>query len=151
MPRALFLAAPCEGAPFCQVVPTDPVLPAGLKAVVLGFGEDFRVGIAMPRRVSAALASLPAADRDFVVMASDGHGWPLLVAHHGAPSDGVDVADRYGSWKLSDALFACAFDGEWCDHALGNTPDQRFMGTWSDGVPVGELQVIDDSNHPASD
>jgi hypothetical protein len=28
--------------------------------------------------------------------------------------------------------------------ALGNTPEQRFMGTWSDGVPVTEAVVTDD-------
>ena len=38
----------------------------------------------------------------------------------------------------------CAFDGEWCEYALGNTPEQRFMGTWSDGVPVAEPLVTDD-------
>jgi acetyl esterase/lipase len=145
IPRALFLTGPCEGKPACQDVPASPTLPPGLKAMVLAFGEDFRVGIDMPRRVANALASLPAADRDFVVMASDGHGQPPLVAHHGAPFDGVDAVDRYGIWKLSDALIACAFTGEWCDYALGNTAEQRFMGTWSDGVPVAELWVTDDS------
>ena len=28
------------------------------------------------------------------------------------------------------------------EYALGNTPQQRFMGVWSDGVPVKELKVI---------
>jgi hypothetical protein len=144
VPRALFLVAPCEGAPSCQIVPTDPVLPPGLRAIVFAFGEDFRIGVDMPRRVFGALASLPEADRDFVVMASDGHGVPPLVAHHGAPWDGVDAADRDGIWKLADALFACAFGGSWCEYALGNTAAQRFMGVWSDGTPVAELQVTDD-------
>jgi hypothetical protein len=27
------------------------------------------------------------------------------------------------------------------EYALGNTPPQRFMGKWSDGTPVKELQV----------
>ena len=51
----------------------------------------------------------------------------------------------FGAWKLSDALFACAFEGTWCEFALGNTPGQRYMGTWSDGVPVAELQVFDNT------
>ena len=29
------------------------------------------------------------------------------------------------------------------EFALGNTPQQRFMGLWSDGRPVQELVVID--------
>jgi hypothetical protein len=127
------------------------VLPAGLKAVVLAFGEDFRVGVDMPRRVWNALASLPEADRDFVVMPGDGHGMPPVFALHDAPFNNVDAADWYGIWKLSDALLACAFAGEWCDYALGDTPEQRFMGTWSDGVPVAELQVMDDPNPSPSD
>jgi hypothetical protein len=56
----------------------------------------------------------------------------------------LDALDWYGTWKLTDALLACVFAGAWCEHAFGNTPEQRFMGTWSDGVPVTELQVTDD-------
>lgn len=69
--------------------------------------------------------------------------FPPPPAGHETPVDGVDAADRYGIWKLSEALFACAFEGTWCDHALGNTPEQRFMGTWSDGVAVAQLTVVD--------
>jgi hypothetical protein len=42
------------------------------------------------------------------------------------------------------SLMGCAFDGEWCEYALGNTSEQRFMGTLSDGVPVAEALVTDD-------
>ena len=56
----------------------------------------------------------------------------------------LDALDWYGTWKLLDALMACSFDGTWCEYALGNTPEQRFMGVWSDGVPVIELNVTDD-------
>jgi hypothetical protein len=38
----------------------------------------------------------------------------------------------------------CAFDATWCEFALGNTPEQRFLGTWSDGVLVTEAIVTDD-------
>jgi acetyl esterase/lipase len=152
VPDALFVMAPCfdgsaqlgaSAGSTCQVVPPDAVLPQGLKAVELTFGEDFRVGRDMPMQVWGTLAALPAADRDFVVMSSDGHGMPPVMARHETPVDAVDAADWYGIWKLSDALFACTFEGEWCEFALGNTAGQRFMGTWSDGVPVVEMQVID--------
>jgi hypothetical protein len=159
VPRALFVTAPCEGSSLsvgatpgltCQALPEDLTLPSGLKAIVLAFGEDFRVGLDMPRRVWATLASLPAADRDFVMMASDGHGMPPMLARHDAPWNDVDAVDWYGIWKLSDALFACAFDGMWCDYALGDTPEQRYMGVWSDGVPVAELEVTADPRAPAT-
>ena len=152
VPKALFVMAPCvDGAlqigaspgSTCQPLPSQPTFPAGLKALVLAFGQDFRVGIDMPRQVWGALGSLPAADHDFVVMASDGHGLPPVLAQHETPTFDPDAAAWYGIWKLSDALFACALDGKWCDAALGDTPAQRFMGIWSDGVPIVELQVTD--------
>ncbi len=54
---------------------------------------------------------------------------------------GVDALDYYGLWKPFDGLCDAAFSGKNREYALGNTPEQRFMGKWSDGVPVKELQV----------
>ena len=56
---------------------------------------------------------------------------------------GVDALDFYGLWKLFDALCDAAFSGRNRQYALGNTPQQRFMGKWSDGTPVKELNVTD--------
>jgi len=55
----------------------------------------------------------------------------------------VNALDYYGTWKLFDALCDAAFYGKNREYALGNTKEQRFMGTWSDGVPVKELKVTD--------
>jgi hypothetical protein len=55
----------------------------------------------------------------------------------------VNALDYYGPWKLFDGLTDAAFFGKNREYALGNTPQQRFMGTWSDGVPVKELIVKD--------
>ena len=55
----------------------------------------------------------------------------------------VNALDYYGTWKLFDALCDAAFYGKNREYALGNTKEQRFMGTWSDGVPVKELKVSD--------
>jgi pimeloyl-ACP methyl ester carboxylesterase len=55
----------------------------------------------------------------------------------------LDALDFYGTWKLFDALTDAAFYGTNRNYALGNTPEQRFMGTWSDGVPVKPLIVTD--------
>jgi pimeloyl-ACP methyl ester carboxylesterase len=57
----------------------------------------------------------------------------------------VDALDYYGIWKLFDGLTDAAFYGKNRNYALGNTPEQRFMGVWSDGVPVKELKVTE---HP---
>ena len=55
----------------------------------------------------------------------------------------VNALDYYGTWKLFDGLTDAAFYGKNREYALGNTPQQRFMGVWSDGVPVKELVVTD--------
>jgi acetyl esterase/lipase len=57
----------------------------------------------------------------------------------------VDALDFYGTWKLLDGLTDAAFFGTHRNYALGDTPEQRYMGAWSDGVPVRELLVTD---HP---
>lgn len=55
----------------------------------------------------------------------------------------VNALDFYGTWKLFDALCDAAFYNKNREYALGNTPQQRFMGLWSDGKPVKELIVTD--------
>jgi hypothetical protein len=55
----------------------------------------------------------------------------------------VDALNYYGYWKLLDGLLDAAFRGTNRAYALGNTPEQRFMGRWSDGTPVAELVVGD--------
>ena len=55
----------------------------------------------------------------------------------------VNAMDFYGTWKLFDALSDAAFYNKNREYALGNTPQQRFMGRWSDGTPVKELKVTD--------
>lgn len=53
----------------------------------------------------------------------------------------VDALDYFGTWKLLDGLVDAVFRGVHREYALGNTPQQRFMGVWSDGVPVRQLHV----------
>jgi pimeloyl-ACP methyl ester carboxylesterase len=55
----------------------------------------------------------------------------------------INALDYYGTWKLFDALCDAAFNNKNREYALGNTPQQRFMGRWSDGTPVKELKVTD--------
>jgi hypothetical protein len=90
---------------------------------------------------------LPAASKDYVLVRSDEHGTPPLVADHFLPLSGsgypADALDFYGPWKLLDGLQECATARRACRSALGGTAEQRFMGRWSDGVPVTPLQVTD--------
>jgi len=53
----------------------------------------------------------------------------------------VDALDFYGFWKLGDALLGAVFEQKDIDYGFGDTPQQRFMGTLSDGTPVVPLVV----------
>ncbi|MBI2837533.1 MAG: alpha/beta hydrolase fold domain-containing protein [Acidobacteria bacterium] len=53
----------------------------------------------------------------------------------------VNGLDFYGYWKLFDGLCAAAFGGPEGRKYFGGTPEQKYMGKWSDGVPVKELIV----------
>jgi hypothetical protein len=97
---------------------------------------------------------VPLEQRDFITIVPDTHQDSPLSPDHGLPATTLwgplDAYDWYGTWKWLDALMTCSFDGQDCQVALGNTPEQRFLGTWSDGVPVTEPQVTDDPELPAS-
>jgi acetyl esterase/lipase len=104
------------------------------------------------RRIWAALTSVPDELRTFVRVKSDFRGAPSLIANHQLPATGdygvLNALDWYGTWKLGDALLSCTFAGQDCEYAFGNTPEQRFMGYWSDGQPVDEIEVIEDPGPP---
>lgn len=150
VPNALFVTAPCDEVVIdgCFRLPARIALPAGIKIVFLVYADDDTVGIDPARRIWARLSPGSASDRAFVILHSDRHGSPMISAGHLAPATrdqfGEDAVDYYAVWKLSDALFACASSGEWCAYAFGDTPEQRFMGVWSDGVPVTGLETTGD-------
>jgi pimeloyl-ACP methyl ester carboxylesterase len=131
------------------------MVPATTRVLVVTDADDSDPsGGGAVERIWGGLSAVPLEQRDLVTLVSDTHGIPWLLATHEQveayssvdATAGTDVAnalDWYGTWKWLDALMACAFDGEWCEHALGDTPEQRFMGEWSDGVPVAEAEVTD--------
>jgi len=110
--------------------------------------DDKAAGRAVCDIIWDRTSQIPAANRDYVVMYSDPYGEPDLDADHRAPAGGpngeeVDALDWYGFWKDFDALRDCAFYGTNCAYGVGDTPEHRFMGFWSDGTPVRELQITD--------
>ena len=52
-----------------------------------------------------------------------------------------DAYDYYFCWKQFDALRSAAFDGTDEQYALGDTPEHRFNGVWSDSIRVRELKI----------
>lgn len=150
-----------QGLPFpCAVMPVQPFInpntmmedfhsmPSTTLLLVV-VGEDDRVvGNASGKTIFITADQIPLDRKDFVIQRTDRHGEPALVANHMAPlcmsgSSNVDAMDYYSTWKLFDALTDYAFSGIDKEYCLGNTPEQRFMGYWSDDVPVKELCVTD--------
>lgn len=159
VPKAFFAMGPCEGR-FCHDVPEIASLPDGLKAIVMSFDIDDVPGVEWPQRLFEPLTMLPESDRNYIELRSDDHGWPALLATHYAARDSsvdIDLLSGYyetlsqpdalatwGVWKVSSALFDCAFSGTNCEYALGSSDELTSMGTWSDGVPVRPLTASTD-------
>lgn len=144
-PRAVFAVQPrLEDQASLRVLAG---IPASSLVLVLASDRDDRVGQDGPKALWAGLGRLPAANRDYVLVRSDEHGTPPLVADHFLSLSGSgnppDALDFYGPWKLLDGLQDCATRRQDCRVALGGAAQQRFMGRWSDGVPVTPLQVTD--------
>jgi dienelactone hydrolase len=123
-------------------------IPASTLLLVIVGENDTIAGNSSGKMIFYTADQIPLDHRDFIIQRTDRHGSPPLVADHLAPvcipdSSLVDAMDFYSTWKLFDALTDYAFYGIEHDYCLGNTLEQRFMGYWSDGVPVKELVVTD--------
>ncbi len=154
VPRAIMAVEPggCRGCGESEAglpLAKLELIPAETMALVVVGSDDTVVGESGALAIWDAIPQVPLDRRDYVEIASDARGNPALLADHFQPSTDdmggeVDGLDWYGTWKLFDALTACSFTGELCDTAFGNTPEQRFMGIWSDGMAVTPLRVTDD-------
>jgi hypothetical protein len=153
--NALMLAMPaCVGClnpinDLTAISPTTDIL-------VIVAEEDQVGGDVMARQIWVKLDRIPLDRRDYITILSDSHGKPSLIADHELPATApfagaagtLDALDWYGLWRPFDALVACSRTGQECVTALGDTPEQRFMGRWSDGAPVTELRVTDSPKTP---
>lgn len=135
------------------------ISPETLLLLVIAADDD-QAGDREARNIFLNSTRVPDRNKNLVVVLSDDHGKPALIANHaspGAPSPGyvdtprafrkvrrltVDALNFYGYWKVFDALTDAAFYETNWEFVLGNAPQLRFMGQWSDGTPVKELQVL---------
>lgn len=123
-------------------------IPASTLLLVIVGENDTIVGNFSGKTIFTTADQIPLDRKDYIIQRTDRHGEPALVADHGAPlcipeSSTVNAMDYYSTWKLFDALTDYAFYGIEQNYCLGNTTEQRFMGYWSDAVPVKELIVTD--------
>ena len=123
-------------------------IPSSVLLLVVTGDNDTIVGNESGKLIFTSSDQIPADRKDFIIQQTDEHGSPSLVANHFAPlcipdDMWVNALDYYSTWKLFDALTDYAFYGKNKEYCLGNTPEQRFMGYWSDGTPVRELVITD--------
>jgi len=174
-PRAVMCVQPGKswGRIKAAIVPVSDLgkVPRETLLLALAGDRDTICGDRDAKRIYNETKQVPAENKDYVLMVSDEHGGPALVADHFAPiaisraydsgerppdarqgmffvksrtgGETLNALDYYGTWKLLDALCEAAFEGKNRDAALGNTDAQRDMGEWSDGAAVKELSVTD--------
>jgi dienelactone hydrolase len=144
-----------------DAMPTDRLreIPADvLMLLVIGDNDQF----AKTRQTKPIWdATAHVKNRRYVVLQSDAHGTPPLIADHAAPlspregygepitraqarrrgmveaitgmrEGEIDALDYYGFWRLFDLLTDAAFAGQSIDAVVA----QAGMGVWSDGAPV---------------
>ena len=157
--RALMAVQPgdvrCDsglGAFFPSLMEDHHTIPKGTLMLVVATEDDNIVGQTTARRIFRDTTQVPDRDKDYILLHADRHGRPSLLAHHlmawcYIDQQGNVVADAYdfALWRWFDALTDAAFnEGEHRAIALGNTPEQRDLGSWSDGTAVRAPTVTDE-------
>ena len=141
-PSALMGVQPGAGMAFKPGIPFADLskIPSSLLMLMVSGEHDAIVGSNNAIRIYKGASSLPKKNRNFVLMKTDRHGMPWVHSGHFSPVTmgrrRITTIDWFGYWKLFDGLCDAAFTGKNRKYALGNTREQRHMGTWSDGVPV---------------
>lgn len=148
-PRVLFAVEPggaqADNRRWGLSMPDVSKLAQDLLLVCLSGEDDHVVSPASAQAIAEGALAIPAANRAWLVARTDRHSAPPLVADHSFPTSppnrAPDALDFNACWKLLDGLLNAAFCGTDREYALGNTPQQRSLGAWSDGTPAAELVV----------
>jgi len=160
-PKAIMLCEPGTGGFGGGRLASYASMDTSYKMLIIVGDGDVVVGNTFGREIMDS-TYIPTAHKNYITQFKDNYGAPNVQATHNEPLaknntyDGgtlstvitsayavskEDAVDFYCYWKLADALISCAFDGSDCNYAFGDTPEQRYMGKWSDSVPVIELIV----------
>lgn len=123
--------------------------------------NDVVVDSAFSKEVFDSTITVSTKHKNLVIHHPDNYGYPEITSTHSEPCSPdleydngernvtinlallsqTDANDFYNYWKLTDALIDYVVTGDGYTYAFGNTPEQRFMGLWSDNVPVRELEI----------
>lgn len=159
-PKAVFAVEPGKSRSKTDTV--GPILenltiiPSNTLLLTMAGDEDNWVGDDDAKKIIRETTQISSENKDFILMKTDNHGYPSLIADHFAPlAPEVNLGSYnltflvnsmdYGTWKLFDGLYQKAFNGTNGEYALGNTDQQKYMGLWGDKTPVKELLI---NNNP---
>ncbi len=138
-------------------------VPSNVLALIVMGSDDQFADSRDGDEVFKAMTQVPISHKRYLVMQSDAHGTPPLVADHSAPLSArddigkplteketklrkvvdvfsgmvpgvVDALDYNGLWKIFDKLCDAAYAGR--DITAVVPGDTWDMGRWSDGTPI---------------
>ncbi len=172
-PAAMLLAQPGSGPLKGARLASYAGLPADLNLVIVASEHDFVVGDEFSRLVFETAVNTP--NRNLVKQCRDfcPDSTRMIGAFHSEPycydldfdtgvrnytalrvlqSSRLNEVDYNCFWKLADAVIEFTRTGKYGDVAFGNTPKQRALGTWPNGLPMRELKVyLPNSIHEMED
>lgn len=172
VPKALFSCQGYTDNNNTVRLPDYSVMPADINMLIVVGDNDAIVGTTFGHFLMDSTVNVPTTHKNLITHHSDNHGSPSIGSTHFEPCSKAneydtgetnlfttvcdfgtktDAVDYYCYWKLFDALLDCAFYGENCEYAFGDTPEQHGMGEWSDGQPVVAMTVEPANNTGISD
>jgi acetyl esterase/lipase len=154
VPRAIIAVMPGEVLPMRE--PNLARIPGTTLLVVFVGEDDLVVGDLRGRQIFAAATAVPPSRKRFILLRSDRHGFPPLIAEHTAPTgvhhrldngegvfralqlsfSDVNALDRAGFWRISNLTLQAAFAGRTLDEAICDNETFGHLGFWSDGRKV---------------
>ena len=142
-------------------------LPSNIYLITVSGDSDTNVFDHDAKKIYNETINIPKNNKAYIIMHSDYHGNPPLIADHFAPiaiegnykeilnltenvapevynkrstRSGANALDYYGTWKLSDMLIDITFNNKDFQN-LNASFITHYMGEWSDGTPVKEITI----------
>ena len=137
------------GAFFPSITEDHSTIAKGTLMLIVDVDNDYYVSANGGMRIYDKAERIETGDKGRLLLRSDDHGSPALIADHMLPfawphgrGRGEANAYDFAQWRWFDALMATAYGDETQRPiALGNTPEQMDLGKWSDGRPVRKPEV----------
>ncbi len=160
-PKGILMAQPGTGNLRGARLDSYEALEKDIKLIITVGHGDHVVGDKLARTV---MSTAKVDYQNLVLHVKDIYGAPIVHSSHAQPcaldqdlDNGrtnyivkaaqkradTDAVDYFGYWKLLDALIDCSFYNINCHYAFGNTKEQKYLGTWSDGTPIKPMVIFE--------